>query len=263
MSLSKAEQKKLNKSNYFDGIKTGIPIALGYFAVSLSLGISAKVAGLTAFQATLTSLLVNASAGEYAAFTLIAAGATLIEIAIMELIANARYFLMSCSLSQKMSSDLKLRHRLIIGFTMTDELFGASISRQGFLNPFFCYGIMTVAMPGWALGTFFGVVLGNALPANIVIALGVSLYGMFLAVVIPAAKKNKIVFGLILISMAASFACRYIPIVKELPEGVLTILLTLLLSAVAALLFPIKEKESADDTATCGTCENKKEADNG
>lgn len=241
MSEKSKKRNNLKLSAYLSGIKIGIPIALGYFAVSLSLGISAKGAGLSPFQATLTSLLVNASAGEYAAFTLIAASASYIEIAIMEIIANARYFLMSCSLSQKFSPDEKLYHRLIVGFSLTDELFGATISRDEKANPFFCYGIMTVAMPAWAAGTCIGVLLGNALPTNVVTALGVSLYGMFLAVIIPAAKKNKIIFGLIAVSMALSYVCTVIPFIRDISSGVITIILTIVISAVAALLFPVKE----------------------
>ncbi|MBQ8827655.1 MAG: AzlC family ABC transporter permease [Clostridia bacterium] len=243
MHSKNAVQKKNNLANYLSGLKTGIPIALGYFAVSLSLGISAKSAGLSPFQATLTSLLVNASAGEYAAFTLIAASASYVEIAIMEIIANARYFLMSCSLSQKFSPDEKLYHRLIVGFSLTDELFGATVTRHGMANPFFCYGIMTIAIPGWASGTCIGVLLGNALPANIVTALGVSLYGMFLAVIIPAARKNKIIFGLITVSMLASYLCTVIPGIKDISSGIITIILTLVISSAAAILFPVKEDD--------------------
>lgn len=231
-----------NKRQAFSkGFRDGIPIGLGYFAVSFSLGIAAKTAGLTAFQGFLTSLLINASAGEYAGFVLIAQNATYVELAIMIFIANARYFLMSCALSQKLSPDTPFFHRLIIGFDVTDEIFGISIAQEGFLNPFYTYGAMLSSIPCWATGTMLGVIAGEMLPLNIVSALSVALYGMFLAVIIPPAKKDKSILGLILVSFALSFLMAYLPVVSTIPEGTRTIILTVVISALAALFLPVKE----------------------
>ena len=149
---------------YRKGLKDGIPIGLGYFAVALAMGIAARNAGLTAVQATVTSLLINASAGQYVGFTLMAARAGLLEIALMESVANARYLLMSCALSQKLPPDTPLWQRMVLGFDVTDEIFGVSISVEGKLDPFYTFGAMTTSIPGWALGTFLGVVLGHAHP---------------------------------------------------------------------------------------------------
>lgn len=237
-------EKSSNRQKFVEGMKTGIPVALGYFAVSLSLGIHAKAAGLTAFQASLTSFFMLASAGEYATFTLIAEGVGFITIALMVLIANARYFLMSCALSQRIPKGTPLGKRLLISLYLTDEMFGASISQPGYVNPYFCFGIMALAQPAWTIGTGVGVVLGNALPTGIVSALSVSLYGMFLAVIIPAGRKNKIILGLISVSMLASYLCTVIPYVKEVSSGIITIILTLLISSIAALLFPVKDGDS-------------------
>lgn len=234
-----------NSSWYKKGLRDGIPIALGYFAVAFTLGIAAKKAGLTAFQAALTAALTNASAGGYAAFTLIASGAGYLEMAVTQLIVNARYLLMSCSLSQKLAPDTPLRHRLLIAFDITDEIFGISSAVKGALNPYYNYGAMTVAIPGWALGTFFGVVSGNILPANIVSALSVGLYGMFLAIIIPPAKQNKIIAGIIIISMAASFIFSILPLLSAISSGLRVIILTVVISLAAALLFPVKEEENA------------------
>lgn len=234
-----------NSSWYKKGLRDGIPIALGYFAVAFTLGIAAKKAGLTAFQAALTAALTNASAGGYAAFTLIASGAGYLEMAVTQLIVNARYLLMSCSLSQKLAPDTPLRHRLLIAFDITDEIFGISSAVKGALNPYYNYGAMTVAIPGWALGTFFGVVSGNILPANIVSALSVGLYGMFLAIIIPPAKQNKIIAGIIIISMAASFMFSILPLLSAISSGLRVIILTVVISLAAALLFPVKEEENA------------------
>lgn len=146
--------------------------------MAFTLGIAARSAGLTAFQGFLASLLNNASAGEYAGFTLIAAGAAYWEVALMTLITNARYLLMSCALSQKFAPDTPLRHRFLVGYDVTDEIFGIAIARPGSLDPYYNYGAMLVAMPGWAVGTALGILAGDVLPLRVVSALSVALYGM-------------------------------------------------------------------------------------
>ncbi len=241
-----------NKHWFRRGLHDGIPIALGYFAVAFALGISAKQAGLTALQATLASLLCNASAGEYAGFTVIAAQAPYLEMAIITLIINARYLLMSASLSQKISPDTPFWHRLLVGFVITDEIFGASVTQPGKLNPFYNYGLALISLSCWALGTCLGVVVGSILPALLVTALGVGIYGMFLAIVIPPARTNPVIRGLVLLSMVLSFLCSRLPMISTLSEGSRIILLTVLLSLGAALLFPIPE-ESQDNAVGANT----------
>ena len=232
----------MNRKDFFRGVRTGIPISLGYLAVSFTLGITARNAGMSAFQAGLTSFLVNASAGQYAAFTMIAANASYFEIALMELVANARYILMSASLSQKLGSDAKMHHRLLIGYNIHDEFFGMSIAQEGKLNPWFYFGMMAIAMPGWASGTVIGTSVGNILPVSAVSALSVGLYGMFLAVIIPASKKSKIIMGVVVVSMAASFILANLPFFSALAEGTRIIILTIVIASVAAVLFPVKEE---------------------
>jgi predicted branched-subunit amino acid permease len=223
------------------GMRDGVPIALGYLAVSFTLGIAARNAGLSAVQGFFASLLNNASAGEYAGFTSIAAKASFWELALVTLVTNARYLLMSCSLSQKFSPDTRLVHRFLVGYDVTDEIFGISIARPGPLDPWYVYGAMLLALPGWSIGTYLGVMAGNLLPARIVSALSVALYGMFLAVVVPPAKKNRVVGALVVLSFAASFLAGKF---TALSAGTRTIVLTLALSAAAALFFPHKEEEA-------------------
>ena len=191
------------------------------------------------------SLLNNASAGEYAAFTLIAARATYWEVAVITLIANARYLLMSCALAQRFAPETPFFHRLLIGYDVTDELFGITIARPGPLNPYYTYGAILLAAPAWAIGTALGILAGNALPLRIVSALRVALYGRFLAIIIPPARKNRIVAALVLLSFALSFACNYLPGVSALSDGTRTIILTVVISAAAAVLFPVKQEETA------------------
>jgi len=217
---------------------------MGYFAVAIALGISARSAGITSLQAALTSLLINASAGEYVGFALIAAGASYVEVALMEAVANARYLLMSASLSQKLDGRTRLWERLLLGFTVTDEIFGASISVEGKLSPYFTYGAFIVATTGWTGGTFVGAMLGDVLPVRLLSALAVGLYGMFISVFVPEAKKNKVVMALVGTSFALSLALEYIPYVRDISEGIRIIVLTVIISLAAAIIFPVKEDNS-------------------
>ena len=230
-------------SPFWEGMRDGIPIALGYFAVSFSLGIAAKRAGLTVLQGFLASLWNNASAGEYAGFLLIAAGAGYGEIALMTLVTNARYLLMSFALSQRFSPKTGLFHRLLVGYAVTDEIFGISIARSGPTEPRYHYGAMSVAMPAWAIGTALGILAGNLLPIRAVSALSVALYGMFLAIIIPPAKENSVVLGLVAAGFAASLLGSVLPLIRSLSEGTRTLFFTVLISAAGALLFPV-EKEN-------------------
>lgn len=230
---------KSNAKIFQRGMKDAVPIGLGYFAVAFSLGIAARNAGMNAFQGFLLSFLNNASAGEYAGITVIAANASYIEIAVVTLIANARYLLMSCAMGQRLKPGLSFGHRLLMGYDITDELFGIAISRPGYLEPFYTYGAMLTAIPCWAAGTACGIIAGNIMPARVVSALSVSLFGMFLAIIVPPAKKDKVVAALIILAFATSYAASCLPVVSSISEGTRTIILTVILSAGAAYFFPI------------------------
>ena len=230
-----------NAKCFARGLKAGVPIGMGYFAVAFTLGIAARSAGFTALQAGLTSFLINASAGEFVGFTLIAAGAGYLEVAVMELVANARYLLMSFALSQKLKPETGMLHRLILGWYVTDEVFGVAIGEQGWLNPWYSYGAIALACPGWACGTILGVIMGNVLPASVVSALSVGLYGMFMAIFVPPAKESKIVRALVIVSMGLSFAFARRPLFDGISSGIKTIVLTVAISAAAAVMAPIRE----------------------
>lgn len=238
---SNATKHPADRSAFLQGMRDGIPISLGYLAVSFSLGITAKNAGLTAFQGMLASFLCNASAGEYAAFTCIAANSAYIELAIVTLIANARYLLMSFAMSQRMNPKTSMIHRFLMAYDITDELFGIAIAQNGYLNPYYTYGAVIVAVPGWSVGTFLGVLAGNLLPLRLVSAFSVALYGMFLAIIIPPAKKDKVIALLVAVSFSASYAFSAIPVIKNLSSGNRTIILTVLISSLASIIFPKKE----------------------
>lgn len=238
-----------NRNAFAGGIRDGIPIALGYFAVAFSLGIVARKAGLNPFQGFLSSMLNHASAGEYAEFTVIMANAPYFEMAFVILVTNIRYLLMSCALSQKFDSGAALGHRLLVGFGITDEIFGISVGKPGCLNPYYSYGAMAIALPGWAMGTAMGVAAGNVMPVSVVSALSVALYGMFVAIIIPAAKTGRVVGGVILVSFLASFAVSRIPAFDGLSESMKISLLTVGIAGAAAFLFPLKDAPGEQDEA--------------
>ena len=234
-------------------MRHGVPIGLGYFAVSFALGIAAKQTGLNALQAGLMSIGMVASAGEFAALSLIASAAGVIEMIATCIVVNMRYFLMSCSLSQKLSPKTPFIHRFFIAHAVTDELFGISSAYPGSLDPVYTYGAAIVSWTGWTAGTVIGVLAGSILPDFLVAALGASLYGMFLAIIIPPAKQNRFIGGLVLVSMAASGLFAIMPYLKDISSGFRIIILTLLLSAAAALLRPLKDPENADTGADAGS----------
>lgn len=232
----------MSKTKFVSGFRDGIPIALGYLAVSFGLGISCRAASLTPFQGFLLSLLNNASAGEYGGITIMAADEGFLVMAAMMLVINARYLLMSCALSQHLSPNTPLGFRLLIGFDMTDELFGIAIAQPGYLNVWYFIGAMCASIPGWSFGTLLGVLCGNLMPQWAASGFSVMLFGMFLAIIIPEGRKNRVVLGFIGVSFLLSYAAAKLPLVCQLSDGMRILLLTVAISAAAAILFPHKEE---------------------
>ena len=237
----------MNRKKFCEGLRDGLPIALGYLAVSFGIGISCHAAGISALQGFVMSLLNNASAGEYGGITVITENSGVFMMVLMTLIINARYLLMSCALSQRLHPDTPLLHRLLIGFDVTDELFGIAIAQEGFLNVWYFFGAMCAALPGWSLGTLLGALAGNLLPAWAMNGFSVMLYGMFLAIIMPEGRKNRVVLGAILVSFALSLlAAKLLP---RLSDGMRILLLTVLISAGAAILFPREEPDAEEEAA--------------
>ena len=232
---------------FMEGVHDGVPIALGYFVVAFTLGILAKTAGLSAWQGFVTSAVNIASAGEYAGFTVIAAQAPYLEIAVLTLVANARYFLMAAALAQRFAPDTPLLHRLAVSFGVTDEVFGITVARGGMVQPYYNYGALAISVPAWSAGTSAGILAGGILPAAAVSALSVALYGMFVWVILPPAKKSRPIAGMVLASFLLSLAATYAPLTSELSGGTRTILLTLLIAGVGAALFPVHEEQEEND----------------
>lgn len=222
------------------GFRDGFPIAMGYFAVSFALGIAARNVGMNAVQGFLMSLGMVASAGEYAAIMLIGAGAGVLEMIATTVVINLRYFLMSCSLTQKLDPKTPLWKRFLLAYCVTDELFGISSAVPGYLDVAYTYAATAVSVSGWCLGTVLGVVVGNILPARAMSALSVALYGMFLAIIIPPAKHSRFMGCLVALSMGASWIFTAAPVLRTISSGFRVILLTLAIAGIAALVRPVE-----------------------
>lgn len=232
----------MNKMRDFKrGFKGGIPIALGYFAVSFAFGITAVSEGLNWWEATLISVFNLTSAGQFAGLNIMIAGGTLIEMALSQFVINLRYALMSVALSQKADKTINSFFRWIFAFFHTDEIFAVAAGEKQFSKSFFS-GLLIAPFWGWTLGTLFGAIGGNILPEIICNALGISLYGMFIAIFLPAAKVNKKLLSVVIIAVVLSTAFRYMPLLKEVSSGFSIIICAVAAASVGALLFPVEEE---------------------
>lgn len=227
---------------FAQGMKASIPIALGYFAVSCAYGMAAVIQGLTVFEATIISLTNLTSAGQFAGTTLICAGASLFELALTQVIINARYFLMSISLAQKCGGKIPLTKRLLMAYGITDEIYAVAIGKEGRLSFSWFAGLVILPVIGWTSGTALGAMASHVLPTDLVNALGLAMYGMFIAIFVPAAKKERSVMVCVLVSIALSCLFAWAPILSSLSSGYVIVLITIAASALCAWLFPRDEE---------------------
>ena len=227
------------------GFKNGIPIFLGYVAVSFTFGIAARNSGLSSLETILISATNLTSAGQFAGLDIITASSGYVAMILTQLVINLRYCLMSSSLSQRFDTNIKSYHRYLIAFGVTDEVFGVSSAYvHKNVPPAYCYGLICAAWPGWVGGTALGCISGELLPPSVLSALGVALYGMFIAIIVPPAKQNKVLLGLVLASMLLSFGFAVTPLLKEIPSGYRVIILTIIIASVAAYFLPVKEDDA-------------------
>jgi len=227
------------------GVSRGLPVGMGYFSVSFGFGAMAVSQGLKVFDATLISLSNLTSAGQFAGLTVIVAAATLWEMILTQLIINSRYALMSLALSQRMGQRIGLLPRLIIAFFNTDEIFALAMARMEPLTVPFMLGLGTLPIIGWTLGTLCGALAGSILPSSIQAALGVMLYGMFIAIVVPPAKEDKKILASVVLALVFSTAFTLIPLLKQVSAGISIVICTVAAAALCAWLFPIPDEEVA------------------
>ena len=237
----------MKKQEFLEGIRDGIPICLGYFSVSMAFGLTAVLSGVPVWAAVVISLTNLTSAGQFAGMNLLAAQGFLVEIGFTTLIINLRYFLMSISVSQKVEMGMTLKERLAVSFGITDEIFAVSMQRTKELTSAYLAGLIILPVVGWTGGTFVGAVATSFMPEALSNALGIALYGMFIAVIVPPAREHKNVLFTVVAAIAASVACTYLPVIKNLSGGWRIILITIAVCLLAAWLFPVEEKEGEQD----------------
>jgi predicted branched-subunit amino acid permease len=236
----------MKKQEFLQGIKDGMPICLGYFSVSMAFGLAVVLAGMPLWSAVLTSLTNVTSAGQFAGVNLMLSHAPFVEIFMTTIIINMRYFLMSLSVSQKVSSRMTMGQRLAVSFGITDEIFAVSMQRKGELSAVYMFGLILMPVVGWTMGTLTGAVATSFMPKALSDAMGIALYGMFIAIIMPDARKEKSVLYTIIMAVAASYAFTYLPLLNRLSSGWVIIIITIAVSAVAATLFPIKVEEEEE-----------------
>lgn len=230
----------MENNKFLKGITDGLPICIGYFAVSFAFGIAAIQSGLSWLETLLISATNLTSAGQVAGLPIIAGGGSFVEMAVSQLVINSRYSLMSVSLSQKLSDSISLPHRFLIAFGNTDEIFGVSISNKGTVGKRYMYGLILTPYLGWTLGTLFGAILGNVLPSIIIASLGVAIYGMFIAIVVPVVKKERNTALCVLLAIAISCAFKYLPFLGNIPSGFAVIICAVVPSLIFAFAAPIE-----------------------
>ncbi len=229
------------KKPFFKGLRDGIPIALGYLSVSFGFGILCVNLGLSVLAASGISLSNLTSAGQVAGVQIIAAGGTLIEMVLTQLVINLRYSLFAISLSQKLDASFTTPHRILASFGITDEIFAVSYAQEGKVKPAYMYGVILISAIGWVMGTFLGAALGQVLPEAVSAAMGIMLYGMFLAIFVPPARKDR---GVLVAVIAAALCSILFNTVLTFVSGGFAVIISALASAaICALLFPVADEE--------------------
>ena len=234
----------MEKQGCKKGLAAGVPIALGYLSVSFAFGMMAVSQGLPVWFAVLISMTNLTSAGQFAGLSLLVGGAGIVEMALTQFTINLRYFLMSLSLTQKIERKTALPSRLLMSFSVTDEIFAVASSCAGTVSRRFFYGLSILPYFGWALGTLLGAAAGNILPSSVSAALGIAIYAMFIAIIVPVARKSKAV--LTVAAIAAGLGClfRFVPVLNDISSGFVIIICAVVASSVGALLFPVKTEET-------------------
>lgn len=234
----------MQENNSFkDGITSGLPICFGYFSVAFAFGIFAVGSGLNPMETLLISMTNVTSAGQLAAVPIICGGGAFLELALSQIIINLRYALMSIALSQKLSSNVKLKDKLIISFVNTDEVFAVASNQKGSVGKRFLYGLIITPYLGWSLGTMVGALAGDILPDSVTSALGIAIYAMFIAIVVPPAKKHKPTAICVFFAVILSLIFKYVPMLSTIPSGFTVIICTLIASALMALFYPVDVEE--------------------
>ena len=235
----------MNLHAYRTGIRRGLPVGIGYFSVAFGFGAMAAAEGLRTLDAALISLTNFTSAGQFAGLTLIIAGAGLWEVILTQVVINSRYALMGLALSQRLGRNVGLLPRLFISFINSDEIFALAMAETGKLTPSFLAGLGLAPVLGWTGGTLCGALAGSVLPVAVRTALGVMLYGMFIAIVVPPARQEKPVLAAVVLALILSSLFTWAPGLREISPGLAIVFCTVAAAALCAWLFPIPDEEAA------------------
>lgn len=230
------------QNSFRQGLQDGVPIALGYCSVSFAFGMMCVNQGIPVWMAALISLTNLTSAGQFAGLGIMAAGGSLLEMALSQFIINLRYFLMSLTMTQKVDPEMSTPKRAIVAYGITDEIFALSSSKYNGVGFAYMMGLIALPVLGWTLGTILGGAASSILPMAIRDALGIMIYGMFCAIIIPPARKERSILVVVLIAAITSSIFQLLPI--EIGSGFVIILCTLLAAGLGAFLFPIKQEET-------------------
>ena len=238
-------------NSYLYGLKKGLPIGLGYLAVSFAFGVMCFNGGITPLMATIISFTNLTSAGQFAGVKMIIQLAGYLEIGLTVLLINLRYALMSISLSQKIDTKTSFWGRILISFGITDEIYALAITEKKEVTPIYVLGLTTLPLIGWSLGTLIGSTVSNLFPDTFLGAMNIALYSMFIAIIVPDAKKSKSITCVILIAIALACLLEYVPYINRIGLGFKTIIATILACVFGALVFPRKDEpsEAIDDKA--------------
>lgn len=229
-------------NEFKQGMKDGLPIALGYVSVSFTFGLMAISAGMNWWQAVLISMANVTSAGQFAGLDIMVAGGALLEMALSQFVINLRYALMSLSLSQKVDKTISTAYRFAVGFGVTDEIFAVAMNHEKKVSRYYMFGLIAVPYLGWAGGTLAGAVLGGILPEIIRSALGIAIYGMFLAIIIPKARESFSYLKVIIIAVVLSCCFRWLPVLNRLSSGFVIIICAVAASCLGAFFYPVSEE---------------------
>lgn len=234
----------MERNSFRRGIIDGLPICVGYLSVAFAFGIFATGNGLSIIEALMISMTNVTSAGQLAAVPIIATGGSLIELATTQLIINLRYALMSVSLSQRLGKNVRMIDRFLISFVNTDEVFAVAMGQGMPVGRNYLYGLILTPYIGWSAGTLIGAVAGNILPQIVISALGIAIYGMFVAIVMPEMKKSGATALCVLFAIMLSCIFRYVPSLSKIPGGFVIIICAAVASAVFAIAAPVTEADN-------------------
>lgn len=229
------------KKDFIKGLKAGFPIGLGYLSVSITFGIMAISSGLHWWQALLISMLTLTSAGQVASLSVIINPGRYLELLISQTTINVRYCFMSIALSQNTNSKFKGLYKWLLGFFITDEIFAVAMTQKKVSKSFFL-GLGVLPYIGWAFGTFLGAILGGILPESVMIALGLAIYGMFIAIIVPPMKEDKSIIVAVIIAILFSCSFYYLPYLNQIPTGITISICAVVGALICAFLFPVKEE---------------------